>query len=60
MEKIKTYGSLFLTLLSAFNLGFYASSVKYDIKPVDPHQWVLTVLFGAFFLVTFVERIKKN
>lgn len=60
MEKIKTYGSLLLSLLSAFILGGYTMGVQYNIKPVEPYQWALTSFFGLFFLIIAIERLTKT
>ena len=60
MEKFKTYGSLLLSLLSAFILGAYTMGVQFNIKPVEPHQWILTSLFGLFFLIIAIERLTKT
>ena len=59
MEKIKTYGSLFLVLVASFVLGGYSMGVIYNIKPVEPHQWILTSLFGLYFLMISINRLKK-
>ena len=60
MKKIKTFGSLFLAMLSCFNIGLYASSTfKYN-EPIDGHRWVITIMFGILFLVNFLIEFKKK
>jgi hypothetical protein len=60
MNNIKKYGSLILCMLSCFTLGMYTMAVKYNIKPVEPHQWLLTSTFGIFWLVSFIYYLKKD
>lgn len=55
MEKFKIYGCLFLALLSCFLLGTYTVSVK----PIELHRWIITSLFGLFFLVVFLTDYKN-
>ncbi len=59
MEKFKAYGILFLGMLSCFTLGLYANSVVFDNRPVLPHQWVLTSLFGIMFIIIGIDKIRK-
>ena len=56
MEKLKTYGSLFLAMLSYFILGLYASNVS----KVQPHQWVLTSTFAIFFTVIAIQKLRNQ
>jgi hypothetical protein len=60
MNNIKKYGSLILFMLSCFTLGMYTMAVKYNIKPVEPHQWFLTSMFGILFLICFIDYLKKD
>lgn len=39
----------FMSYLSVFTLGIYASETKHGNTP-EAHRWVLTILFGLFFL----------
>lgn len=60
MEKLKAYGSLVLAMIGTFNLGLYvASSIIYEMREVNPHQWFLTSFFTLFFLVLGIEKVKK-
>jgi len=58
MEKIKAYGSLFLGCLSCFNYGLYVGNIL-NGKTVEPHRWFLTGLFGLYFIVYSIDKIKK-
>jgi hypothetical protein len=71
MKHIRKYGSLIFRywllystllafMLNCFTLGLYTMSVKYNIKPVEPHQWFLTSMFGIFFLICFIDYLKKD
>lgn len=59
MEKIKTFGSLFLAMLSCFTLGMYTYVTINQIEKIEPHRWVLTSLFGLMFLLIFLDKYKK-
>ena len=60
MKKIKTYGSLFLAMLSCFTIGLYAASeLKYN-EPIDLHRWIMTSLFGLMFLWYFLTNYKNK
>jgi len=60
MEKLKLFGCLFLALLACFTIGLYASSEFRFGVPVEPHRWIMTTLFGIFFLVVFLIDYRKN
>jgi surface polysaccharide O-acyltransferase-like enzyme len=60
MNNIKKYGSLIFCMLSCFTLGMYTMAVKYNIKPVEIHQWFLTSMFGIYFLMCFIDYLKKD
>lgn len=59
MEKIKTFGSLFLAMLSCFTLGMYTYVTINQIEKIEPHRWVFTSLFGLMFLLIFLDKYKK-
>lgn len=59
MNKLKTFGCLFLAMLSCFTLGLYACTVKYG-GTIEPHRWVMTSMFGLMFLVFFLSDYKKK
>lgn len=60
MEKLKTFGSLFLALVSCFTIGIYsASTFKYN-EVIEPHRWIMTSFFGLMFLVLFLASYRKN
>ena len=60
MEKLKTFGSLFLAMLSCFNIGLYASATfKYN-EIIEPHRWIFSILFGVMFLGNFLIEYRKN
>lgn len=56
MRNLKAFGYLFLTVLSAFMLGNYASS----IQEIEPHRWVFTSFFGLWFLGMFLSEYKND
>lgn len=60
MEKIKTFGSLFLAMLSCFNIGLYASSTFRYNEPIEIHRWIMSSFFGIMFLVWFLIEFKKK
>jgi hypothetical protein len=60
MEKIKTFGSLFLTMLSCFEIGLYASSTFRYNEPIESYRWILTSLSGIGFLMYFLTEYKKK
>lgn len=57
--KLKTFGALFLAMLSCFNLGAYTTFTLVMNKTVEPHRWILTILFGLMFLVYFLDEYRK-
>jgi hypothetical protein len=60
MEKIKTYGSLFLVMVSCFTIGLYAASeFKYN-EPIDLHRWIMTSIYGLAFLGYFLTNCKNK
>lgn len=60
MENIKTFGSLFLVMLSCFNIGLYTSSTFRYNEPIELHRWIMSSLFGIMFLVYFLIEFKKK
>ena len=60
MEKIKTYGSLFLVMVSCFTIGLYAASEFRYNEPIDLHRWIMTSIFGISFLGYFLTKYKKK
>jgi FtsH-binding integral membrane protein len=60
MENIKTYGSLLLAMLATFILGSYTTLVKYNVEQVEPHRWFMTIMVGIYFIIVFIERIRKK
>jgi hypothetical protein len=60
MNKIKIFGSLFLAMLSCFNIGLYASSTFRYNEPIELHRWIMSSLFGIMFLVYFLNEFKKK
>jgi hypothetical protein len=60
MVKLKTYISLLLSFLAAFNLGTFFTYVKYEIKEVDTYRWWVTIIFGLYFLIIALDRLSKN
>jgi hypothetical protein len=60
MNNIKKYSSLILFMANCFTLGMYTMAVKYNIKPVEPHQWLLTSMFGIYFLMCFINYLQKK
>jgi len=60
MEKLKTYGSLFVVMLNVFMIGTYADATMYGGREVEPHQWFFTSLVGILFLSYFISRIKER
>ena len=59
MEKIKTFGSLFLVMLSCFILGIYTYVTINQIEKIEPYRWGFTSLFGLMFLLIFLDKYKK-
>jgi hypothetical protein len=60
MEKIKTFGSLFLAMVNCFTIGLYAASeFKYN-NPIEIHRWIMTSIFGLAFLGYFLKQFKKK
>jgi hypothetical protein len=60
MQKLKTYGSLFMAMFSCFNLGLYASSTFRYHESIEPHRWIITSMFGLMFLGLFFVEYRKN
>ena len=60
MGKIKTFGSLFLAMVSCFTIGLYAASeFKYN-EPIEMHRWIMTSMIGLAFLGYFLQQFKKK
>jgi len=59
MENFKTFGSLVLAFISVFTLGAYTYSTLHGCEVVEPHQWILTSLFGIMFLNFFLTGYRK-
>ena len=59
IEKIKGYIALSLVGLSCFNYGGYTYGVLNCGRIVEPHQWILTGLFGIYFLIYGITRFKN-
>ena len=59
MEKLITFGCLFLAMVSCFTLGLYAASLKYGHE-IEPHRWVMTSMFGLMFLGIFLLDYRKK
>ena len=60
MKQIIIFGSLFLAMINCFIIGLYASSTfKYN-EPIDGYKWIITIVFGIFFLVNFLIEFKKK
>lgn len=57
---MKKYLFLLLFGLSCFIYGLYTISTISGYKEVKPQQWVLTGVFGLFFLGLAVEEFKKD
>ena len=60
MEKLKTFGCLFLAMLSCFTIGLYASSTFRYNEPIELHRWIMTSLFGLMFLGLFLTDYRKK
>ena len=60
MEKIKTYGSLILTLMCVFLIGTYSTFELYNIKDIESYRWFMTSFVGLGFLVNFISRLKNE
>lgn len=60
IEKFKTYGCLFLSLMAAFMIGAYTDATVNSTKIIEPHQWLFTSFFGLFFLATFIKKISSK
>lgn len=59
MEKLKAYGYIALFGISCMTYGAYLyGTLNYNVT-VQPHQWILTGMFGLFFLVSGLDKIKK-
>ena len=58
MNKFKTYGCILLGCISFFLYGIYASETKHG-NPPKPHQWVLTGIFGIYFMSNGINNLKK-
>ena len=60
MKNIKTFGSLFLAMVSCFTIGLYAASeFKYN-NPIEIHKWIITSIFGLVFLGYFLQLFKNK
>ncbi len=60
MKKIEAYCYLLLGLLSVFLLGTYSEITLHETDKIEPHQWILTSLFGIIFIVTFLIEYKEK
>jgi len=59
MDKFIAYGYIFLSMVSWFLIGTYATSVMYDVNSIEPHQWVITLLCGLMFIALGIDRVRK-
>lgn len=59
MKKLEAYGCIFLGCVSCFTYGMYTYSTMHNIRVVEPHQWILTGLFGIFFMVMGLDKYKN-
>ncbi len=60
MENIKTFGSLFLAMVSCFTIGLYsASEFKYN-NPIEMYRWIMTSMSGLVFLGYFLKQFKNK
>lgn len=60
MNKIKTFGSLFLAMISTFTLGAYTYASTRGLEVVESHRWFLTSMFGLMFLLFFLIDYRKK
>ena len=60
MKKVKTFGSLFMSMLSCSIIGGYVTSTIKMNQPIELHRWMLTGFFGLFFLINFLFEYKNN
>lgn len=60
MEKLKTFGSLFLAMVSCFTLGGYVYATVRGLESIEPYRWVMTSLFGLMFLGFFLVDYRKK
>jgi len=60
MEKLKTFGSLFLAMLRCFILGGYSYATVRGLETIEPRQWIITTLFGLMFLGFFLVDYRKK
>jgi hypothetical protein len=60
MERFKTYGCLILGLMACVTFGAYITHTNYEISAVPTHSWVLTPLFGGWFISLFIKRVKEG
>ena len=59
MEKLKGYGAIFMGCLSCFMYGAYVDGVIHRGITIEPHRWILTGMFGLFFMFYGIDKIKK-
>jgi hypothetical protein len=60
MEKLKTFGSLLMTMVSCFVIGLYTSSTFKYGETIEPHRWVITSFIGLIFLIIFLINYRKK
>lgn len=60
MEKFKAFGSIFLGMVACFIIGAYAESTIHGGKYIEPHRWAITSLFGLYFLISGILRVKRE
>lgn len=58
MKTLKTYGPLFMFSVSCFMYGAYCERTL-NGGHIEIHRWFLTGFFGLFFLLLFIQNIKK-
>ena len=59
MEKLKAYGCLLLFGISCFIYGAYTYITINTDETIEPHRWILTGMFGLFFLLIGISKIKE-
>jgi len=59
MEKLKAFGCILLFGMSCFIYGGYVYGAINCHVVIEPHRWILTALFGLFFLFLGIEKIKE-
>lgn len=58
----KLKATLFLLLfgLACYVLGMYTISYMTDFRQLQPHQWILTSLFGLMFLGLGIGKLTED